>query len=80
MIQYFIMTELNFSSLMKKVGAVIIKQREVRHVTQRKLAHDAKVSQFYLGTVEHGKANPSLGLLKRITDALDIPVTSLFED
>lgn len=65
---------------MKKIGGTIIKQREECHITQRKLAHDAKVSQFYLGTVEHGKANPSLGLLKRITDALDIPITSLFGD
>lgn len=72
------MKDISFSTLMKHVGATVKKQRAAQAMTQRKLAHDAHVSQFYLGNIERGRANPSLGLLKRIADVLKISVSELF--
>lgn len=53
--------------------------RQKRGVTQEKLAVGAKVSITHLGLVETGSRKPSLDLIFRIADYLEIKVEELFK-
>lgn len=49
----------------------LIQKRLRQKVSQRALAKKAKTTQAVISRVESMSANPSLGLLKRLADALD---------
>jgi len=52
--------------------------RETQGLTQVQLAGKAKVTQAYIAQLESGdKKNPSLDILKRLAQALGVPVTEL---
>jgi len=54
--------------------------RESIGITQRQLAADVGITAAYLCDLEKGKrCNPSLGLLVRIAEALNVTVTDLLE-
>ncbi len=60
----------------KDIGAVIAKRRGT--MTQEELARRAKVSRGYLATLEAGhRKNPSVAVLRRLAEALGVPVTEL---
>ena len=64
----------------KRLGNVIRKLRTERELTQAALAKRAKVKKQYVTMLESGaRKNPSLAVLKRIADALGVPVTELLE-
>jgi transcriptional regulator with XRE-family HTH domain len=59
---------------------VLKTMRERQELTQVQLAKKASVTQAYIAKLEAGdKANPSLGVLKRLARALGVPVTELLE-
>ena len=62
-----------------RLGRRIQWVRQKRGVTQEKLAVGAKVSVTHLGLVETGSRKPSLDLIFRIADALDVKVEELFK-
>jgi transcriptional regulator with XRE-family HTH domain len=49
-------------------------------MTQAELAKKAKLTEAYVSQLLKGKReNPSIAVLKRIADALGVPVTELLE-
>ena len=78
-------TEKNFSIFKKMnptpsdIGQVIRRLRKEKGFTLAKTAELCKCSSSLLSQIETGTVNPSLSALKAISDALDIPMASLFE-
>jgi transcriptional regulator with XRE-family HTH domain len=54
--------------------------RQQRRMTQEQLAFDAGIDLTYLGGIERGKRNPSLGVMARIADALSVPLPKLLSE
>jgi transcriptional regulator with XRE-family HTH domain len=60
-------------------GAALRQIRRDKDVTLQKLSDATSLSKSFLSQIEHGQANPSIASLKKITDALDVPLAALFE-
>ena len=56
-------------------GELLRKWRARRHLSQLDLAHLAGTSSRHLSYVETGKARPSRGMLLRLTEALQMPLS-----
>jgi transcriptional regulator with XRE-family HTH domain len=54
------------------VGRVMRRLREQAGVAQEKLARTAGVDRRYLGTLERGGANVSIGIIHALLDSLDL--------
>lgn len=52
--------------------------RVERQIAQDELALIANVERAYVGYLERGKRNPTVGLLSRLAVALDVPISQLF--
>lgn len=63
-----------------EIGKRLKKIRKQRGLTQRELALkvSGKVDYTYIGKIERGKQFPSIGVLKRISDALSVPLSYFF--
>lgn len=57
---------------MKKHKINIKKYRELFYVSQNKLAIKIGISQSYLSAVERGEKSPTLRMIYKISDALDV--------
>jgi transcriptional regulator with XRE-family HTH domain len=53
--------------------------RKHANITQEKLAEVVGVHRTYIGFIEQGRRNPSIGTIYRIATALGIPLKCLFE-
>jgi transcriptional regulator with XRE-family HTH domain len=63
---------------MDNVGQQLKTLRQRRGLSQRKLAHLAGVSNATVSLIEHGKTNPSMGLLRKILDSLGVSFAGFF--
>ncbi|HEX2140255.1 MAG TPA: cupin domain-containing protein [Woeseiaceae bacterium] len=63
---------------MESLGAELRTLRTHRGLSQRQLALRAGVSNATVSLIEHGRTDPSLGLLKRILDALGVSFAEFF--
>lgn len=61
------------------VGANVRRLRKARGLTQEQLALEAGIDLTYLGGIERGRRNPSLGVLVRVTAALGAEPVALFD-
>lgn len=61
------------------IFAKIRKLRKEKHFTLNKMAEKTGISVNYLSQVERGYTNPSIGILKKITDALEVPLLALVD-
>jgi transcriptional regulator with XRE-family HTH domain len=61
------------------VGERLRAIRKLRRITLRTVAERAELSESFLSQVERGRANASVGSLKRIAAALGVNVADLFE-
>lgn len=61
------------------LGAQVRSLRESRGLSLKSLAQKAGVSESFVSQVERGVANPSVASLRRLAEALDASVGSLFE-
>ncbi|MDI4655359.1 helix-turn-helix domain-containing protein [Xanthobacter autotrophicus] len=61
-----------------RVGQNVQKVRRDKGLSQEELAHRANIHQTYLSGVEGGKRNPSVLVLARIANALEIDIIDLF--
>lgn len=61
------------------VGSRIHQLRVESHITQRELSKMSGLAVSYLSRVENGRLSPTLPTLTKITDALSVPVTALFD-
>ena len=66
--------------LAREVGDRIRALRQERGWAQDRLAYEAGLHRAYLGGVERGERNPSLGSLSKIAKALAVPVRELFPE
>src|SRR6476469_9395077 len=67
------------TSLALAIGARVKQERQSRGWTLDQLAESAGVSRRMLVNVEQGAANPSVGTLLRISDALGVGLPALVE-
>ena len=61
------------------IGTRVKQERHARRWTLDQLAEAAAVSRRLLVTIEHGVANPSIGTLLKISDALGVGLPALVE-
>jgi transcriptional regulator with XRE-family HTH domain len=66
-------------SLASAIGARVRQERQARHWTLDHLAELAGVSRRMVINVEQGSANPSVGTLLKLSDALGIGLPALVE-
>lgn len=67
------------NNLVKTIGERVRYFRLYRGFTQEELAEKANVHYTYIGGIERGERNISLETLNKITEALEISPTDLFE-
>ena len=63
---------------MQNIGLKLKALRTSKGLSQRKLAANAGVSNATVSLIEHGRTDPSMGLLKRILDNLDVSFAEFF--
>ncbi len=61
------------------VGMNIRTLRKKAGLTQEQLAFDAQIDFTYVSGIERGKRNPSLMVMARIADALNVELTTLLD-
>lgn len=62
------------------LGRRIRQERKARGLTQQQLAELVGMDTGHLSRVEHGKAVPSINAVKKIADALGLPIARVFAD
>lgn len=63
----------------KGMGLNLKIARIKKRLTQKELADVVEVSRDYIASLENGRAkNPSIELMKKLSKALNVPVTELF--
>ncbi len=63
----------------KKLGQNIKRIREQKGMTQGDICRALNLDRGYVSSVESGKRNPTLSTLKKLADALKIPVDELLK-
>ena len=61
-----------------RLGKEILRMRKAKDISQDDLAVDCNMDRSYLAEVEEGKANPSLKVLCKIANGLNIQLYQLF--
>lgn len=64
----------NVQTLMVSIGRQVRKQRTRRGISRKDLSTKTEVSERYLGELERGRANVTIGLLQRVADTLGEPL------
>jgi len=63
---------------MDNVGLRLKQLRLRRGLSQRRLARNSGVSNATISLIEHGRTDPSMGLLKRILDSMGVSFADFF--
>lgn len=63
---------------MQDTGRRLARVRQSRGLSQRALSRAAGVSNATISLIEHGRTDPSLGMLKRILDAMGVSIADFF--
>ena len=63
---------------MENIGLRLKTLRTLRGLSQRKLAAASGVSNATISLIEHGRTDPSIGLLKRILESLGVSFAEFF--
>ena len=63
---------------MDDIGERLPKVRDLHGLSQRRLARASGISNATISMIEHGKANPSMGVLKKLLDAVPMSVAEFF--
>lgn len=59
------------------LGRRIQRVRQQKGLTQEEFAEEIKISRNYLGFIEAGKKKPTLAMVKKIADGLEVKVKDL---
>ena len=62
------------------VGEIIRKIRITKKMTQKELGEKCDINEANIRKYESGRQSPKLGTLRRIAEALEVPVTDLIPD
>lgn len=57
----------------------LTKLRESKGWSQQKLADESGVSQAYISELELGRKNPTVKILQKLSQALEVPISKLLE-
>lgn len=68
------------SDITKQLGLRIRLLRNERHMSQEEVSFKAGISAAHLGQIERATKNPTIETVARIAAALDVPITSLFDN
>jgi transcriptional regulator with XRE-family HTH domain len=60
------------------VGLNVRRLRKANGLTQEELAHGAEIDTRYVGGIERGEENPSVAVVGRIAQVLEIHPAELF--
>ena len=63
---------------MNNIGQKLKTLRAHQGLSQRKLASMSGVSNATISLIEHGRTDPSMGMLKKILDAMDMSFAEFF--
>jgi len=63
----------------KKLGKTIKVERVINDMSQDELAKKCKLSRNHMGAIERGEKNCTLSILYRISTALNLKISELFE-
>ena len=61
-------------------GSAVKKARLLKHLTQEQLAEKIDVTTMHMKQLESERRNPSMEVLYRLIDTLDLSIDSLFKD
>jgi transcriptional regulator with XRE-family HTH domain len=61
------------------VGGNIRKWRLERGLSQEEVAHRVGIASSYYGQIERGRRNPTIGVIGRVADALNVPLATLLD-
>lgn len=67
----------HFDQAKKRLSRAVRAARKESGLSQEKLALDAGINRSYVGQIERGVGNPSLRVLVRLADTLDLDVGDL---
>jgi XRE family aerobic/anaerobic benzoate catabolism transcriptional regulator len=65
---------------LKMLGQRVRDARARHGMTRRMLARDSGISERYLAELEAGRGNLSITLIRRLADAIDVPISELVSD
>ncbi len=63
----------------EQLGKRIKSLRRSKGHTQERLAEIIDINPNYLAVIERGEANPTLALLERLSEGLEVPLSELFQ-
>lgn len=72
------MQDLN-KDLEKKFGAKLAYARKSKKLSQMKLAEIVDMNFNYIGQIERGEANVTIGTMKLLANALEVEMKELFD-
>lgn len=64
----------------KKFGQSVKKYRQSLGISQEELASKAGLHRTYIGAIERGERNISLGNIEKLAKALEISISDLFKN
>ena len=76
-LKYFIMTD-NEKQELKKLGDKLRLFRLNKNISQEKLAEITNLDRTYITSLERGKRNPSIIILKKLAECLDVNPNDFF--
>jgi len=63
----------------KRIYASIAEARKARNISQTELSRMTGIIQADISRIENGKANPTINVLKRLADALEMNLNLFYE-
>ena len=70
---------MNSPEISKKIGQKIKLLRLERKISQQDLAAACNFEKSNLARIDSGRTNPTVGTLEKISQALNVPISKLFE-
>jgi transcriptional regulator with XRE-family HTH domain len=67
-------------NIKEKIGNRIRKLRQDKHLSQEAFADQCELDRTYISSIEKGKRNVSIINLEKIANALNINLSTLFND
>lgn len=61
------------------VGTTVLRLRQAKGLTQGELGRRASLATSYVSRIENDHVQPTMGTLRRLAAALELPVASLFD-
>lgn len=70
----------SFAQIRQNIGRNIRRLRTAQGLTQSTLADMVGINRPYFSRIESGSENPSIDMLIKITEGLEVPLSTLLEN